>query len=335
MLMIKKVFVFLVLLLSMTFYSVLDSEAATVGNFSFGSFNVYGSFYAVRSNCVTIPGGTDIVIFEIGDYGRSELVYEAGGVDSVAAFYTDTTCSVTDLVGSLELYDISPGAFVNTYYEVDLGLEFPDEVITAMRLTIMTTYSSPMGSTFLINLGSASQYTMDEAPYTVKYIFGFNIWEQRRFLTRVPSPERGDPSISNNDFLGWVTRDGDAYRYTIPSDDMFIDGVLYLYASFAPIYEDMEFPTASDPGVYDPLDTILINTGFYNTPGFMILFVLAVLAASVGLALISAPAIVIVLADIMITAVFLFLGYLPLFTALVMIGFYILVFMQRGGLVNE
>lgn len=100
-------------------------------------------------------------------------------------------------------------------------------------------------------------------------------------------------------------------------------------------------PTPTIPGtyggVYTPLDTILSNTGFLNTSGVMILYFISLSAILLFTYRFSLGSMVSTIASIIITALFMILGYLPVFAALIMIVLIItiIITMNKGGMLNE
>jgi len=100
-------------------------------------------------------------------------------------------------------------------------------------------------------------------------------------------------------------------------------------------------PTPSIPGsyggVYTPLDTILNNTGFLNTSGVMILYFISLSAILLFTYRFALGSMVSTIAAIIITALFMILGYLPVFAALIMIVLIItiIITMNKGGMLNE
>jgi len=90
-------------------------------------------------------------------------------------------------------------------------------------------------------------------------------------------------------------------------------------------------------GVYTPLDTILNNTGFLNTSGVMILYFISLSAILLFTYKFALGSMVSTIAAILITVLFMTLGYLPVFAALIMIVLIItiIITINKGGMLNE
>ena len=90
-------------------------------------------------------------------------------------------------------------------------------------------------------------------------------------------------------------------------------------------------------GVFTPLDTILNNTGFLNASGLMILYVISLAGILFVVYRFQLGTMLSVIGGILITALFMILGYMPLFVSILLITFYIIAIIQinKGGLFSE
>jgi hypothetical protein len=188
------------------------------------------------------------------------------------------------------------------------------------------------------DLVASSTFFSFESPNIVKYIDGFNI-TQRFFIEQLPS--NPTPTRTNYTFQYW--RDANGVRQfgqSSVNDTSLIDenGVYSLFAYYT---RDV---IAGDPildttlgGVLDPLDTILFNTGFLNNGGVMFIYFILVVSLSFLAYTLKLSSLISIITNILLTAIFLILGYLPLFTSVLLITFYIiaLISINKGGFLNE
>lgn len=104
------------------------------------------------------------------------------------------------------------------------------------------------------------------------------------------------------------------------------------------IRENGDFPSENIGGnTLTALDTILTNIGFFNASGFMFIYFILLVAINGILIFMKLPMTPVIILNIIITALFMFLNYLPMYATIIMILFYIvaLLAINKGGLINE
>lgn len=139
------------------------------------------------------------------------------------------------------------------------------------------------------------------------------------------------------EFTGWFLADGDIYNFTHISSDMFIDNSLSLYAYYR------VSGAASDYGVTDAIpDTgtnifnVLSAFGFDTDVGFIFIYLGLILIASITLVYFHISGFVVLVIDLMITALFMYLGFLPLYViALVFVALVLGLLFYMGGVNSE
>jgi len=139
-------------------------------------------------------------------------------------------------------------------------------------------------------------------------------------------------------FSGWMTITGDRFDINAISDDAYDEnGYLYLYAVFLNLRGDTYEPTPINPNNPTQLYTLLTALGLYNDAGFMIIFLVLSLVIIFGLLALKINGIVIVICHAMLTSLFIFLGWLPLFAIILIIMIYLIALLitSRGGISNE
>jgi hypothetical protein len=121
-------------------------------------------------------------------------------------------------------------------------------------------------------------------------------------------------------------------------DTLILDRVLTLTAVFEKDFTTGQPTTAwIPPAVNNPIGTILFNLGYYNITGFVFIYTLLILISSVALWYYKMNSFVTLISNILITAVFMFFGYLPFFVSIIMIMLFFLLILgiNKGGLFSE
>jgi hypothetical protein len=172
------------------------------------------------------------------------------------------------------------------------------------------------------------------SPNTVVFLDGLTTYYTTQYITTIPFPD--DPTRTDFDFNFWQDINGNPFTNPIADSSQLIDGTLYLYANFSASYT-ITLPTPVPNTVDSPIDVILYNTGFFNTAGFLLLYLVLILALNIGLWYIGIGSnYASLIGNIAITTIFMFLGYLPIYVSALMIMLYIyLVFGINKGVSYE
>lgn len=313
----KKIWITALTFIGLLFGSTLETQAAQTVTWTYT--NLTGSTYALISDCIDI--GNEIGL--AGTFAKSDYAeYSFGGIDSAISFYSDAGCLGGDFLDSITLYELSPSDRVDIpVYELEMPILFPGENVGSIRVTLLTnltTASAPGG--YVNYMSTNSEFTFG-TPNTVIFIDGLTTYYTTQYITRVPFPT--DPTRSGFDFNYWQDINGNPFTNVTPDTSQLIDGDLYLYSNFSESYT-ITPPVQLPPDVDLPIDIILYNTGFFNTAGFLLLYLILIVALNVGLWYIGIGSnYASLIGNIAITATFMFLGYLPIYVAALMIMFYI------------
>ena len=333
--MLKKIFTFTTLLLTGLFSFSLQTSAATS---SYTNTNFYSTFYGYVSVCIPLDPNIEVLSISIPE--NSYFLYETGGIDSSITFNSGDTCGGSQR--EIEFADVDPSGSFNKFYFFD----YSDTafVVKSMRIRIMHSFQNITPSGFYAYFQPLLEFNQ-EAPYTVIYYNGLVEYDRKLFAVNVP--QTTTPTRSGFLFDYWKDKNGEIYDYQLPPNesqlqlDLNGNQVFYLYASFSDntpvdIPPGWGFESASPPSDR-PIDIILFNTGFYSIEGFMLLYVLLIVAATIGLWYIKAPLLVNLIVNIIITALFMIAGYFPFYIAFIMIALFVIILIQinKGGLLNE
>lgn len=177
-----------------------------------------------------------------------------------------------------------------------------------------------------------------QTPNIVRYVNGSVIIE-RFFINQLPiRPEATRP---NFDFQYWRDINGNVqFGQIAVNDPSLIDanGVYTLFAFFT------QSVNAGDPiidkflgGTNQTLDTILFNTGFLNNAGLLFIYFSLVIGISFLSFRLQFNNLITIILNVLLTAFFIILGYLPLFISIILVLFYIVAFISinKGGFLNE
>jgi hypothetical protein len=167
---------------------------------------------------------------------------------------------------------------------------------------------------------------------------GFQITE-RYFINRLPI--LFPASRAGYEFQYWADITGERqFGQSAINDPSLIteNNVYNLYAQYNRIVPSENPILPGDlGGVYDPLDTILFNTGFLNNGGVLLLYFILAISIAVMAFKFKLNSLIAIVLNILLTSFFLILGYLPLYTSVLLIAFYItaIISINKGGFLNE
>jgi len=175
-------------------------------------------------------------------------------------------------------------------------------------------------------------------PNTIKYNDGFNI-TTRFFIGTLPASPT--PTRTGYTFQYWRDINGNRQLgQTAVNDLSLIDsnGVYNVYSFYTRnVPSGNPIIPGSLGGVYVPLDTILFNTGFLNNGGLLLLYFILAVSIAIMVFKFKLNSLIAIVSNILLTSIFLILGYLPIYTSVLLIAFYIIaiISINKGGFLNE
>ena len=139
------------------------------------------------------------------------------------------------------------------------------------------------------------------------------------------------------EFTGWFLPDGSIYDFTTLSSDMFVDNVITINAYFRVAGTASDYGTTDDtPDTGTNIYNVLSAFGFATDVGFIFMYLGLIVLVSVGLVVVKISGFIVLVVDIMITALFMYLGFLPLYViALVFITLVVGILFYMGGVNSE
>lgn len=176
-------------------------------------------------------------------------------------------------------------------------------------------------------------YNFDDDIYYATFQDGLNVIKRQPFSILIPSEDFELPQGHS----GWRWNDPDTGvidQFDIsyaPQQNI----TLFNFSSSKLVVE----PVVSDilGGSNTPFDTILLNTGFLNPAGLMFIYFSLIVAIAFLSFNFKLDNLITIILNVLLTSVFLILGYLPFFVSLILISFYIMAFISinKGGFLNE
>lgn len=182
-------------------------------------------------------------------------------------------------------------------------------------------------------INNSFYYNFDEDIHYATFYNGLNVLRRQPFSLLIPTADFALPNGHsgwrwNNPLTGQIEIFDQSFS---PRQDV----TLYNY-SVATIAPDPIVPDVLG-GINTSFDTILTNTGFLNPGGLMLLYFSLVIAIAIMVVKFGLSSLIAIILNVLLTSIFLILGYLPLFTSILLISFYIiaLISINKGGFLNE
>jgi len=309
------------------------------------AYNFYADVWGLVSDPITIPAGSVNMYICIpyssynsyiegniwsnfGFYDTSEVLSD---VDYELAYTYSGLLSSTDTCRYLNLFQ-----FLLDYDEGDeyVNLLGYDELV----ITVMMDFSSvPGGFLEFFDAGTYLQFTIPSEWYTVNVYDRLTLYKSYQipssYLAAPPRPDDPTPPTDFN-FVGWRRANQEWYYFDTIDPSYFTDGVMNLYAVYQPINS---FDPPDDPEADGLFEDLLTAFGLFNTPGFLFLYFLIIFIITIPLLFLKLPVFVMMVLDILVTALFLFLGFLPIFVTILMFMIFAagIMFSLRKGDVYE
>lgn len=220
---------------------------------------------------------------------------------------------------------------VNGYYTFNIDDPLITNAVTFDILILLISNTSASMEIPFVN--NSFYYNFDNDIYYATFYNGLNLLGRQPFSLLIPTAD----FILPNGHSGWrwnnpETGQIETFDQTFaPKQDVTLYNFSLGTVEAPPIVSDVL------GGINGSFDTILINTGFLNPGGLMLLYFICVIAVSILVFNFRLSSFIAIILNVLLTAIFLILGYLPLFTSILLIAFYIiaLISINKGGFLNE
>jgi hypothetical protein len=184
-------------------------------------------------------------------------------------------------------------------------------------------------------MNNSFYYNFDEQIHYVTYKSALNTLGIEPFSLLIPRFPETFILPSGHSFWRWnnpLTNEVEIFDETfVPNQD------ITLFSSSNSVIAPDPIVPDSLGGINNAFDTILINTGFLNPGGLLLLYFILVVSIAIMALKFGLSSFIAIILNVLLTALFLILGYLPLYAAILLITFYIIaiISINKGGFLNE
>ncbi len=319
--MIKKLFIVL-LLIGIVTVIINETVSAnenlativTIGDREEGNdFSYYslgdGTHRMYTSQYIPIPD--DATYFELYLPNIKYLVYDDFDPYSDSAIFLYNSNYSTD--GFAYIADLTDAQGIGRYIIDTEDLDYQSS--NYFQVYIQVDYDNHANPNFLKWFNERWNYTFDgvvelSGNTDVKYYIGDELYYHSTYLDIPDKPFNPFTKNSTLVFNKWITPTGEVYNFDVPiypetynQSDLILTAT-FRFISTGAIETPNDIPTT--------ISNIMTLYGLNNLVGKILIFVIFVVVATGGLLLAKLPAFIVVIVDIFIMALFIFLGFLPI-----------------------
>lgn len=279
---------------------------------------------------VAIPYNTYSIVLDVRSLYDYYLVFE-GTYNSYIWFYDKNG-------GGLDIIYLKDYAFLDSdYIVIDIPYDTYDlNEATYFKLLLIVDDNDSDYLNF-VNRNFKLDFNKD---INVVYFMSQSTLLQTSVLLSyggIPTEPTAPTPPTGFEFTGWFLENGDIYNFTHITSDMFTDNSLHIYAYFRVSGTASDYGTVDDtPDTGTNIFNVLSAFGFATDVGFIFIYLGLIVLVSVGLVVVKISGFIVLVVDIMITALFMYLGFLPLYViALVFITLVVGILFYMGGVNSE
>ena len=252
--------------------------------------------------------------------------------DGLLLFYTDngTFLSIQAFSGA----KYTKAGNLRGYYVFDISSALINNA-TKFDIQIVNPVGAGSPISELTSMNNSFYYNFDEQIHYVTYKSGLNTLGIEPFSLLIPRFPETFILPSGHSFWRWnnpLTNEVEIFDETlVPNQD-----IILFSSSNSVIAPDPIVPDDLG-GINNSFDTILSNTGFLNPGGLLLLYFILVVSIAIMALKFGLSSFISIILNVLLTALFLILGYLPLYAAILLITFYIIaiISINKGGFLNE
>ena len=324
--MIKKLYIIAILFLTIINVSLLDTKAIeTFSPFSYVSNGTSGDvkYHTLYSHYFPIPAEPTYLSLYIPktSYYKSSIT---ASLHSAIYLYNDVNLAGDHVwLDSVDWEVLWVTNFNGQMFLDDVALAFYNfDDYDYFSITLYQDYASMPNVDYLRWFNERFEFTWDDeiagnwGTKDLTYIVNDAPYYEVMFTTIPDAPV--DPIADNLLFNGWRDIDGNIYDFTttLLSDVDQPVGATTLMATWVlNIPSDVVVPTDSTPSA---LTTFLTTLGFNNTIGKLIIYFALMLVVTFFLITIEFNGFIIILINVLLYAVFIFLGWLPIYMIIIL-----------------
>jgi hypothetical protein len=315
-------------LFTLGFYrpALVKADTFQVETLTWTAANYVDDVWGLISNTIVIPTGAVTMYLCIPFTTYNSYIEE----DIWSAFYfEDSTSDLPDVSYELAytysgLRDSNNSCRYLNLFQFLLDYDEGDQYVSLLgydRVTInvmMSFTSVPSGFEDSYDAGSYLQFTIPSEWYTINVYDKLVLYRTYEipssYLTPPPRPTEPTPT-SGFEFVGWRRATQEWYYFDTIDPSYFTDNVMNLYSVYQPVLAYTP-PTETDPDTL--FEDLLTAFGLFNTPGLIFIYFVIIFIITLPLLFWRLPVFIFMIVDILVTAIFMFLGFLPIFVIIVM-----------------
>ena len=305
--MIKKLLILGILLVGLIYFST--PVYATLGSDpvleDFDNYNFFGDVWGIRSVDNLVPPNTKQMLFTIpiSDYH----LFDKLGAES--------TIVLTDGVDT-QIIKFSDLGYISGSHSITFA-NYTSLEVSAFTINIIQSWESVVGG-YVDYINANTSLGYDASLKTVRYMYGSTIYAQRTFTHTPPNLTYMDVLDEDYEFKGWVDITGEYFNFRKVNDsDLSDDGYFYLYAVIVKEYPTLDI-TPISPNTPDIISNALTYIGFNNSVGKIMIYVVFAILITGGMLWMSLDTMIIIVGNALVFAVFIFMGWLPIYVIVIM-----------------
>jgi len=337
--MLKKIIVFMLLSLTTFFSFSIETKANFLQQpLTFNYTNIFSNMHILAGTCNTVQSTDQILFIQIAP--NDHVVNNRLGVNSQIQFYSTANCTGTF---TSRLLNFSSASNIDNNFTFDFNDPFFTSIPVSFGITLATNLTGFAPSGFM-NYMNTNSFRTNFTPNVFEMYNGFSLILSGFYADFIRPLQTAPTKSGGFTFTHFADINGNVFDFEAPilPNQISPDGIVRLYAQFD------ENILQLNPGLQGafpitfsstrPIDIILFNTGFYNTPGFIFLYSIIIIVSSIAIWYLKGSTLVSLIADIIITVIFMISGYFPVFASIIMIMLFVVIIIsinKSGGLLNE
>jgi hypothetical protein len=301
---------------------VIDPEATS---YLFNPFVVSGSFMRSNNNLLPPDNNKEIIVYIDPRFSSR---YQSAFLSEIQFKKPNNVVSKTikfDQATHTRTGNVK-GYYVFNLDDPDINEASKFDILIWLVATTNVTTEIPL-------VNNSFYYNFDNNIYYATFYSGLNILGRQPFSLLIPTPDFTLP----NGFSFWRWNNPETRETEIFDINYVAKQNLTLFSGTTSIIAPP--PVVSDPlgGINNAFDTILLNTGFLNVGGLLFIYFTLVISIAFLIYQFKLSNFIGIILNILLTSIFLILGYLPLYFSILIISFYVIaiISLNKGGFLNE
>lgn len=284
----------------------------------------YGDYYYVYTIIDVIEGARNISIFI--PYSDFHAISSDVGGQLVSEIRVATNTGIFTLIGEITDYTFGSVSGLIKIDFLDEGYELND--IQQVKIIVPQNYYT-IPSDYIAYLNRDSYVSYNDNLYIYELYVDGVIYDEGLYKETLTLPS--NPTKTGYIFNGWMTIDGQQFTGGLVNDNLVFNNTFQLFASFRegnPI--DITTP---DPTENNILANVFASFNLNTSVGYIIVYLAVIMISLFALNKFNMPQILTIITLLLITAFWMFLGFLPVLMSIMAFAVLIYMFITnvRGG----